>query len=114
VARGACSVYAPMPVQEARRRLADLVSMYEEGLAHPLDFFPKTAWELISGGSPGDVRRKWTGTGSWPGERAHPAYVLAWRGIPEPIGEGFEEKARKVFGDLPVTRIPLAALEAAA
>lgn len=108
IGRTACTVYDPVVPWAARERLAELLALYREGLAEPLAFFPKSAWAKVCKRDP---RRKWEGTERFPGERAHPAYVLAWRGVEDPWVHGFDDLADKVFGELPVRRVPLAALE---
>jgi exodeoxyribonuclease V gamma subunit len=103
LARDACVVLGPCAT--ARETLQALVSLYARGLQAPLYFFPKTAWAYMeSGGSISKALATWQVSDRHPfGESADPAYRLALRALPDPMGEGwdaFEDCARTVFAPL--------------
>jgi exodeoxyribonuclease V gamma subunit len=87
------------PAADARERLAELLRLYRRGLREPIEFFPKSAWSLVDGGSIAAARRTWTPTPDRPfAEGADPAYRLALRGRGDPLGGEFEALATTVFG----------------
>jgi exodeoxyribonuclease V gamma subunit len=103
LARDACVVLDRCAT--ARETLHALVSLYARGLQEPLYFFPKTAWAYMENGeSIAKAVSTWQVSNRHPfGESADPAYRLALRGLPDPMGEGwddFEACARAVFAPL--------------
>ncbi|TFY97574.1 exodeoxyribonuclease V subunit gamma [Ramlibacter humi] len=111
VARGACTVYDRVEAWQARERLRELVALYARGLSEPLPFFAKSSWELVRTGKPQDARRKWQGSEAFPGEGAHPANALVWRGVVDPLDDEFVRVAQAVLGELPARQVPLSDLE---
>lgn len=95
-------VLEPVPAEEARRYLAELLRHYRAGLMAPLHFYPKSAWEYVTHGqSLGRARSKWSGGQNAAfGESRDPAYRLALRGVAEPLDEAFTVLAEAVFGPL--------------
>ncbi|MBL8398644.1 MAG: exodeoxyribonuclease V subunit gamma [Candidatus Accumulibacter sp.] len=91
------------PADEAYRLLSDLLTLYGHGLRQPLPFFPKSAWAYVT--AQGDrltaARRAWSNHRkfAW-GEQADPAYLLAWRGVADPLEARFAELAQRVFEPL--------------
>jgi exodeoxyribonuclease V gamma subunit len=80
---------------DAHAQLARLLALYARGLAEPLPFFPKSAWAYMrKGESESQARSTWQAAPHHPyGEEADPAYRLALRGRPDPMGEGFADFA---------------------
>jgi len=102
-ARDECLVLPPC--ERATEVLGDLLGLYLRGLREPLYFFPKTAWKYMANGRrPSAAAGAWNVTQQHPfGEAADPAYRLALRGRPDPMGEGFpafDACARAVFEPL--------------
>ncbi len=100
LSRDACVVLDPCAA--ARETLHELVSLYARGLQEPLYFFPKTAWAYMeSGESIAKALSTWQVSDRHPfGESADPAYRLALRALPDPMGDGwaaFEACARTMF-----------------
>ncbi len=92
-------------VDVAHETLRTLVALYARGLREPLYFFPKTAWAYMkSGESVHKAASTWQASPRHPfAESADPAYGLALRALPDPMGEGwdaFDACARAVFGPL--------------
>ncbi|MCB2022479.1 MAG: exodeoxyribonuclease V subunit gamma, partial [Burkholderiaceae bacterium] len=103
LARDGCVVLDPCAT--ARETLHELVSLYARGLREPLYFFPKTAWAYMEGGeSFAKAQSTWQVSDRHPfGESADPAYRLALRALPDPMGEGWDDFAacaRAVFAPL--------------
>lgn len=73
------------------QQLADLTTLFVRGLREPIAFFPKSAWAYAtSGWIPAKAVARWTVTDRNPhAEGADPAYRLALRGRPDPMGAGF-------------------------
>ena len=95
-------VYVLGPYDAAKERLAELMTLYREGLHRPLHFFPRSAWAYVT--RKRDVnaaRNKWF---SWRnpvwGESQFSAYRLALRGIEDPIDDWFEKLANDVLAPL--------------
>lgn len=93
------------PVGAAREALRTLVALYARGLREPLYFFPKSAWAYLGEGeNAARARSAWQASDRNPfAESADPAYRLALRGLPDPMGEGwdaFDACARAVFEPL--------------
>jgi exodeoxyribonuclease V gamma subunit len=79
------------PVDNAPEHLRQLVQLYALGLQSPLPFFPKSAWALMQPqGSRSKATQAWRVTAMKPyAEQADAAHQLAWRGLPDPVLEGF-------------------------
>jgi len=91
-------MYRLRRVTDARSELAKLLTLYQKGLAKPLQFFPRSAWKLISTGKPADALNIWQGNRERPfGENSDPAYQLALRGLQNPLGEAFSELAQTIY-----------------
>lgn len=93
------------PVAAPRDALRVLVELYAHGLREPLYFFPKAAWAYLGDGeSAARARSAWLASErNRFAESADPAYRLALRGLPDPMGEGwaaFDACARAVFEPL--------------
>ncbi len=93
------------PCANPQAALIDLLKLYERGLTEPLYFFPKSAWNYVTNGArPSAAHSAWRASARRPfGEEADAAYRLALRGLPDPMGEGFDEFAacaHAVFGPL--------------
>lgn len=91
--------------EDARAQLARLLELHARGLVEPLPFHPKSAWAYMAGHqSAAKARAKWQASARHPhGEEADPAWRLALRGRPDPMGEGFAafaECATAVYGPL--------------
>lgn len=96
------AVYHWRPVADAPALLADLMTLYRDGMARPLPFFPKSAWAWASQRrSRARAENKWHG-GQRPafGERNDAAIRLAFRGRPDPLDEQFYALAERVFDPL--------------
>jgi exodeoxyribonuclease V gamma subunit len=93
LARDSCFVLQPCANPQAA--LIELLKLYEFGLAGPLYFFPKTAWAyMMEGERASAALGTWRATAQHPfGEEADPAYRLALRGLPDPMGGGFDDFA---------------------
>lgn len=89
-------------VPDSQAVLGALIRLYARGLQRPLHFFPKSAWEyLFEDHDLGKAQAKWKVTTFRPyAEGADPAYVLALRGVADPLDEEFTECAKTVFGPL--------------
>ena len=92
-------VYGLEPYAQARERLAELMSLYREGLRWPIHFFPKSAWAYVtSDGDLGKAKARWS---NWKnpafGESHDPAYRLALRDVPEPLDGQFTALAQRVL-----------------
>ena len=99
--------------EKARALLDELLELYWRGLQEPLPFFPRSSLvyaeqmlEPKGKFSPLEQAvRKW---GQWPKswepdrgeppERENEHFDLAFRNVPEPLGEGFQKLAMQVFG----------------
>lgn len=90
------------PYTDAKARLAELLELYREGLAAPLHFYPKSAWEYMTNGqNPKRAGIKWQSTKDQPHkENSDPAYRLALRGLSNPLDTAFFELATKVLRPL--------------
>lgn len=92
--------YRLRAVDDARGVLAALVRLYVRGLQRPLHFFPKSARAFVTEGM-NVAQAKWQPTARRPhAEGADAAYVLALRGVADPLDDEFIECARTVFGPL--------------
>jgi exodeoxyribonuclease V gamma subunit len=90
------------PVDDARKRLRELLDLYWQGMQRPLHFFPRTACAYVEHGEIDKaVLTVWRGgyDGRPPGERDDPYYALAFRDS-DPLDEAFEAAARTVFAPL--------------
>jgi len=81
------------PCEQPMAVLRELLVLYERGLREPLYFFSKTAWQYLAKGASVSVATStWRSTKDRPfGEGADAAYRLALRGLPDPMGAGFDE-----------------------
>ncbi len=87
---------------DPRALLRELLAIYRQGLIGPLPFFPRSAWihchddHRMTG-----ARKEWRATQYMRhAESADPAYALAFRGQPEPLGEEFRKLASAVYEPL--------------
>jgi exodeoxyribonuclease V gamma subunit len=90
--------YVLPPIDDAKARLEALVRLYRRGLTEPLHFFPRSAWEYAC--NAGDLNKAagtWQGHPSRRGEKDHPSYRLALRGVVDPLDQQFEECAQAVL-----------------
>jgi len=100
------------PVDNARGRLEELLSLYREGLRRPLSFFPETSWAYASRrhktSDPSAIeeeaaldaaRTVWEGSDFLPGEGSN-AYNHIIVGDSDPLDKEFQETARTVYGPL--------------
>ena len=97
--------FALRPCERPHEVLHTLLRLYRDGLREPLAFFPKSAWVYASEGeSVSGATTTWRATKDRPwGEETDPAYRLALRGRPDPMGDGFADfaaHALAVFGPL--------------
>ncbi len=94
--------YVLPAVGDAHAQLAALLALYRDGLHRPLHFFPKSAWNYMSGGK--KLSRAVATWQSTPfhlyGEDRDPAYGLALRGVDEPLDDEFIACATTVFAPL--------------
>jgi exodeoxyribonuclease V gamma subunit len=88
------------PVAEPLALLQDLVTLYRQGLRAPLHFFPRAAWQLLTG-SPAAARSAWRSDAKQAfAEGDDPAYQLALRGVDNPLDADFQMLAHRVYGPL--------------
>lgn len=82
---------------DARQLLGELLALHRRGLCAPLHFFPRAAWAWVQGGVDA-ARREWQPAPFrlYP-ESADPAYVLALRGVADPLDAPFAPLAEAVF-----------------
>lgn len=91
---------------DARSELTRLLSLYRAGLIAPLHFFPRTSWTYLDEDrNLGRAQFRWLGSDFARGERDHPAYRLALRGVADPLDASFIGHAEAVFGPLRDHRI---------
>jgi exodeoxyribonuclease V gamma subunit len=91
------------PVNNALEILADLVSLYREGMTQALAFFPRSAWAYVA--TTGDPEtasaRAWQGSEYKVGEGDNMYYALAFRDIWDDVLVGeFPKLAARVYGPL--------------
>ena len=95
-------VYVLGPYEKAHERLAELMTLYREGLREPLRFFPRAAWAyVVKPDDLGGARNKWYSY--WRpaiGESQFPPYRLALRGVQDPLDERFADLARRILAPL--------------
>ncbi|MDE3012227.1 MAG: exodeoxyribonuclease V subunit gamma, partial [Pseudomonadota bacterium] len=87
---------------EARARLAELLSWYGQGLCQPLHFFPRSAESLLESG-PAAARRTWLGSGGGVrirGESHDAAWRILMRGVADPLAGSFAGLAQGILGPL--------------
>ena len=85
---------------DAAARLRELLALYRSGLARPLHFFVRSAWQYVDTGLRA-ARSAWHPTLYQPfAEGADPAYRLALRGVDDPLDAGFVALADAVLGPL--------------
>lgn len=89
--------------------LLRLLDLYREGLRRPLPVFPRAsltyAREVLEKGRAPEAarihaRRDFTGGEYQRGDLADPYVELAWRGVPDPLGEEFEALALELYRDV--------------
>jgi exodeoxyribonuclease V gamma subunit len=100
---------------EARQLLDQLLQLYLRGLREPLPFFPRSslvyAEQMLQPSgrlSPieraerkwGDCPMPWEPDKGEPPECEDPHFNLAFRNVPEPLGDDFRELAMTVFGPI--------------
>lgn len=82
--------------------LADLIRLYRDGMAAPLPFYPKAAWQLVGQGETlAAVTRTWVGGPHqlW-AESSDASVRLVRRGLAPGLDEAFVDCARRVFEPL--------------
>lgn len=87
------------PVADAEGLLADLLELRRQGLNRPLAFFPESALAWLEHGYSSGFDHAWCGRYNPAPERDQAAVRIAFRGR-EPIGEEFEQTARRVLGPM--------------
>jgi exodeoxyribonuclease V gamma subunit len=90
------------PPENPRAILAELLAVYRQGLAEPIHFFPKSSWRYCQEGHRISAARQEWRTNDYRifAESADPAYALAFRGQPEPLGDEFHRLASLVYDPL--------------
>jgi exodeoxyribonuclease V gamma subunit len=90
------------PPEDPRAILAELLAVYRQGLAEPIHFFPKSSWKYCQEGHRISAARKEWRADDYRifAESADPAYALAFRGQPEPLGDEFHRLASLVYDPL--------------
>ncbi len=87
------------PVADAEGLLADLLELRREGLKRPLVFFPESSLAWMENGYGSGFDHAWSGRYNPAPERDQVAVRIAFRGH-EPIGEEFEQTARRILGPM--------------
>jgi len=87
------------PVTGSEGLLADLLELHRQGLMRPLAFFPESAWAWLEHGYGSSFDHAWCGRYNPMPEQDQVAVRIAFRGH-EPIGEEFEQTARRVLGPM--------------
>lgn len=93
-----------LPVDNAKTLLADLLTLFREGLTRPLHFFPKSAFVFDAAAAKGKdaltaALNAWEGSEHHKGEGEDAYYRLAF-GDTDPLDAEFEMLARRVCGPL--------------
>lgn len=92
------------PVADAESLLADLLELRREGLKRPLAFFPESALAWMENGYGSGFDHAWSGRYNPAPERDQVAMRIAFRGHVfhghDPIGEEFEQTARRILGPM--------------
>jgi exodeoxyribonuclease V gamma subunit len=88
------------PCGTAQAALGELLRLYRLGLCAPLHFYPRTSWQWQLHGRAKALAAWQPGLQRGFGESEDPAYVLALRGVDEPLDAAFEGVAATVFGPL--------------
>jgi exodeoxyribonuclease V gamma subunit len=95
-------IYDLEPYPDAKERLAELMTLYREGLQRPLHFFPRSSWTyVVEGGKLNEARNKWFSY--WRpafGESQYPPYRIALRGVQDPLDDSFIELANRILAPL--------------
>jgi exodeoxyribonuclease V gamma subunit len=88
--------------EDPRAILAELLAIYRQGLQEPVHFLPKSAWKYCQESHRISAARKEWRPDEYNkfAESTDPAYTLAFRGQPEPLGDEFQRLARLVYGPL--------------
>jgi exodeoxyribonuclease V gamma subunit len=88
--------------ENPRALLGDLLAIYRQGLTEPVHFFPNSSWKYCQEGHRISMARKEWRADEYRvfAESADPAYALAFRGQPEPLGDDFQRLASVVFDPL--------------
>lgn len=93
-----------LPGSNAQELLVAMVSLFRQGNSQPLHFFPRSAWayaermEQSSEAALAEARKVWEPNHEGRGESTAAAYMLALRGVDDPIDDAFAANARTVFG----------------
>jgi exodeoxyribonuclease V gamma subunit len=87
---------------DPRRILRDLLTIYRQGLTEPMPFFPRSAWKYCHADHRmSEARKEWQANDyKIYAESSDPAYALAFRGQPEPLGEEFRRLASALYDPL--------------
>jgi exodeoxyribonuclease V gamma subunit len=88
--------------EDPRAILAELLAIYRQGLMEPVHFFPRSSWKYCQEGYRISMARKEWRADEYRifAESADPAYALAFRGQPEPLGDEFQRLASAVYDPL--------------
>jgi exodeoxyribonuclease V gamma subunit len=80
--------------------LGEVLRLYRQGLCEPLHFYPRTSWQWQLHGRARALATWRPGLQRGVGESEDPAYVLALRGVDDPLDAAFEAVASAVLGPL--------------
>jgi exodeoxyribonuclease V gamma subunit len=88
--------------KDPRAILTELVAIYRQGLVEPVHFFPRSAWTYCQHDHRiAKARAVWRANDYTTfAESRDPAYALAFRGQPEPLGDQFHRLASTVYDPL--------------
>lgn len=88
------------PLADAATILADLITLYREGLSRPLHFFPQTSWLYLVQGMDA-AQGCWNGTdhGFSPAESARPSFSLCFHDL-DVLDAEFMQLADRIYGPL--------------
>ena len=110
--KDAITSYRFDPLDDALPRLENLLVYFERGLQAPLPLFPRTSWAfaetIVSPPKKPPANppwlKEWDGKDDEEGrgEKREPHIALAFRNVPEPLGDQWEKCAREVY--LPILR----------
>jgi exodeoxyribonuclease V gamma subunit len=88
------------PVPDAAALLADVISLYREGLCRPLHFFPQSSW-LYLDKNMDTAESRWSGSDHIPSpaESTQPAFSLCFNNQ-DVLDEEFTRLAERIYGPL--------------
>jgi exodeoxyribonuclease V gamma subunit len=91
------------PPADPQAVLADLLEAYAEGQHHPLPFYPKSSFTLVDEEKGlTQARKAFNGSdySTAVAESSYAAVKLAVRGVPDPLGQAFQDLSRRLLGPL--------------